>query len=309
MRRPERWRHACALLLAGLFGLLAPALRAADLGCSARLERDVPVAAPAHRQGLLWEVTSPAGVVGHLLGTIHLSSPEVTNLSPQLRAVLDGSARFGMEVLFDAPTLKSIAESMWGGDAGGLRAQADPALFARAVELLADHGIDEATAGQLKPWAVYTTLSLPVEQQGPPLDLLLMNIAEQGGKTLFGVETLAEQLAVFERLSAADQITLLRETVCHYDALQHDLQTLVTAYAAGDLAQLYREAQRYESPVQRRLMATLLDERNVRMANRLLPQFESPGTFVAIGALHLPGPGGLLERLTQAGFRVRALDR
>lgn len=309
MRRPERWRHACALLLAGLFSMLAPALRADDLGCTARLERAGPAVALAHREGLLWEITSPDGDVGHLFGTIHLASPEVTTLSPQLRAVLDGSTRFGMEVLFDEPTLKGIGLAMWGGDADGLRAQADPALFARAVELLADYGIDEATAAQLKTWAVYTTLSLPAEQQGPPLDLLLMGIAEQGGKDLFGVETLAEQLAVFEHLAADDQLTLLRETVCHYASLQRDLRTLVAAYAAGDLAQLYREAQRYESPAQRRLMATLLDERNARMAARLQPQFESPGTFIAIGALHLPGPGGLLERLTAAGFRVRALDR
>jgi len=292
-----------------LLALFAPALLAGALQCPARIERAAPVMAPTHREGLLWEITNPAGDVGHLLGTIHLSSPEVTNLSPQLRAVLKGSTRFGLEVLFDAPTLERLGRSMWGGEAEGLRAQVDAALYRRTVELLAAYGINEAAAGQLKTWAVYTTLSLPAEQQGPPLDLLLMQVAQQAGKDLFGVETLAEQLAVFEHLSAADQVDLLRETVCHYDAQQRELQSLVEAYAAGDLARLYAEALRYDSPAQSRLMSTLLNDRNARMATRLIPRFDSPGTFAAVGALHLPGPGGLLERLTAAGFRVRAIDR
>ena len=304
-RHDRRFGAVCGLLLA----LCVPAAYADALDCPARIERAAPLAAPIHRQGLLWEVTAPDGDVGHLLGTIHLSSPDVTNLSPQLRAVLDGSTRFGMEVLFDAPTLEGLGRSMWGGKADGLRAQVDDALYQRTVGLLAAYGIDEPTAGQLKPWAVYTTLSLPAEQQGPPLDLLLMQLAQQAGKDLFGVETLAEQLAVFERLSMADQVELLRDTVCHYAAQQRDLRSLIEAYTAGDLARLYAEAMRYDSPAQSRLMSTLLDERNARMATRLMPQFGSPGTFVAVGALHLPGPGGVLERLIAAGFRVRALDR
>lgn len=311
MRLPDRarLRRCVAALVAPLllgFGDLAPA---DDLRCSPRVERAVDVGALRHRAGLLWEVKGPDGAVGHLLGTIHLALPEVTTLSPQLRETLASGSSFGMEVLFDAEALAAVAAAMRAPDGEGLRHDAEPALYARAVELLADYGIDEATAAGLRTWAVYTTLSLPPGQTALPLDLQLMLRAQASNVPVFGIETLAEQTALFANLSTADQVALLRETVCHYAAQQADMRQLVDAYVAGDLARLYREAMRYESPAQRRLLADLLDARNARMAERLLPRFATPGTFVAVGALHLPGPGGLLERLGDAGFSVRAIDR
>jgi len=307
MRPPDRnarWLVAWLVLV-----WAAPAFAAGALDCAPRQSRAVAELPAAHRTGLLWEVRSPNGAVGHLYGTIHLADAKVTALSPQLQRILDASARFGMEVLFDAATLTTLAQSMWATDGGGLADALDGSLYARTVELLAPYGIDRATAAALKPWAAYTTLSLPPTQDGPPLDLKLMTIAQQAGKPLFGIETLTEQLAVFETLGVGDQIALLQETVCHYDAQQRDMQRLIAAYARRDLAALHREALRYESPAQARLMATLLDARNARMAERLLPRFAEPGTFAAVGALHLPGSGGLLERFVAAGFRVRPLDR
>jgi len=311
MRRPEpgAWCRRIAALVVPLLLCAGGAAAADDLRCSPRVERAVDEVALHHRAGLLWEVKGRDGAVGHLLGTIHLALPEVTTLSPQLRATLEAGSSFGMEVLFDAEALAGVAAAMRAPDGEGLQRDADPALYARAVELLAGYGIDEATAAGLETWAVYTTLSLPPGQAALPLDLQLMLRAQASNLPVFGIETLAEQTALFAQLSTADQIALLRETVCHYDAQQADMHELVDAYVAGDLARLYREAMRYQSPAQDRLLAELLDARNARMAERLLPRFATPGTFVAVGALHLPGPGGLLERLRDAGFRVRAIDR
>ena len=311
MRRPEaglRWR--AATLAVALLLCVPPGLAASNgLHCVPRTERAADDTPLRHDAGLLWEVKSRDGAVGHLLGTIHLALPEVTTLSPQLKATLEAGSSFGMEVLFDAEALAGVAAAMRAPDGQGLRHDADPALYARAVELIAAYGIDEATAAGLQTWAVYTTLSLPPGQRDLPLDLQLMLRAQAADKPVFGIETLAEQTALFADLSTADQLALLRETVCHWEAQQRDMRKLVDAYVVGDLGGLYREAMRYESPAQRRLLAGLLDERNARMAERLAPRFATPGTFVAVGALHLPGPGGLLERLSAAGFSVRAIDR
>lgn len=310
MRRPESVRRLLgAFFSAWLVVAPASAFARDALDCAPRVTRGVAELPAAQRTGLLWEVRSPGGAVGHLLGTIHLADAEVTTLSPQLQEILEDSRRFGMEVLFDPPTLMKLVEAMWVRDGPGLAELTEPALYARTLELLALYGIDANAARALKPWAAYTTLSLPPKQQGPPLDLKLMTIAQQAGKPLFGIETLDEQMGIFETLSKADQIALLHDAVCHYDAQQRDVRTLIAAYARRDLAALYREALRYDSAAQSRLMATLLDERNVRMAERLLPYYAQAGTFAAVGALHLPGKGGLLERLTAAGYQVRPIDR
>jgi uncharacterized protein YbaP (TraB family) len=48
----------------------------------------------------------------------------------------------------------------------------------------------------------------------------------------------------------------------------------------------------------------LLVERNATMAERLAPFLESGGAFVAVGALHLTGKDGLVERLRGLGYTV-----
>ena len=43
------------------------------------------------------------------------------------------------------------------------------------------------------------------------------------------------------------------------------------------------------------------------MLDRLAQHLASGGVFVAVGALHLPGPTGLLEGVTRLGYQVEAV--
>ena len=48
----------------------------------------------------------------------------------------------------------------------------------------------------------------------------------------------------------------------------------------------------------------LLVGRNATMAERMAPLIKDGGAFVAVGALHLAGKEGLIERLRAMGYRV-----
>ncbi len=48
----------------------------------------------------------------------------------------------------------------------------------------------------------------------------------------------------------------------------------------------------------------LLVGRNATMAERAAPLLNVGGAFIAVGALHLPGKEGLIERLRAQGYRV-----
>ncbi|MBL4666685.1 MAG: TraB/GumN family protein, partial [Sneathiella sp.] len=49
----------------------------------------------------------------------------------------------------------------------------------------------------------------------------------------------------------------------------------------------------------------LIKQRNHHMAERMLPKLSSKATFVAIGALHLPGQDGVLSLLEKNGYKIR----
>ena len=48
----------------------------------------------------------------------------------------------------------------------------------------------------------------------------------------------------------------------------------------------------------------LLVGRNATMAERIAPLLKDGGAFIAVGALHLPGQEGLIERLRAEGYTV-----
>jgi hypothetical protein len=52
------------------------------------------------------------------------------------------------------------------------------------------------------------------------------------------------------------------------------------------------------------LLGHLLINRNLQMVERMIQQLQGGTTFVAVGALHLPGQKGLLQLLQDRGYTV-----
>ena len=291
-------RFACGAI-AALFVSAAVAFECPELRAGAQTVD--PGGFPA---GLLWRVEAPSGGESYVFGTIHISDPRVTRLHPSVSEALERSTHFTMEVIFDGDSVRQMARAMYFQDERSLSQLLPDDLYTRVVALLARYQVSAAAANKLKPWAAYTTLSLPPDQQAPPLDLMLMNEAQAAGKTLSGLETLAEQIAVFDGLNAREQLELLELTVCHYDSFQAEVEEMVAYYETGDLRGMMRMAVRYESPLQERFMDLLLRQRNYRMVERMRAGLERGDMFVAVGALHLPGREGVLNLLQADGFRI-----
>jgi hypothetical protein len=62
-----------------------------------------------------------------------------------------------------------------------------------------------------------------------------------------------------------------------------------------------------ETPAVERFMARLNDERNRRMVQRMIPYLEQGNSFIAVGALHLGGPQGILSLLKKHGYNLDAV--
>ena len=56
-------------------------------------------------------------------------------------------------------------------------------------------------------------------------------------------------------------------------------------------------------------MAMLLTARNLAWMKKIPPLMSSKSTLFVVGALHLPGPDGVLNLLRQAGYTVEAVTK
>ncbi|MGH7960345.1 MAG: TraB/GumN family protein [Candidatus Binatia bacterium] len=291
------------------------------VGCSAA-SQTLPPDAEARRparfsKGLLWRITagpSPGqeAVHSYLFGTIHSEDPRVIQLPPVVQRAFDGSTSFCAELPFDQSTLAQLGQGMVYTDGRNLRSILGGDLFERVVPLMAEHGVPESALSHLKPWAIFLTLSMPKPQTGLFLDAILYKMAQQQGKSVCGLETAAEQIEIFDRIPLADQVALVRETVNQYHSLPQLFASLLERYLARDLAGLVMltEANSPARPEEKRIYETflhrLLNGRNTRMVDRLVPRLQTGSVFIAVGALHLPGDEGILHLLQNRGYQVSA---
>jgi uncharacterized protein YbaP (TraB family) len=182
-------------------------------------------------------------------------------------------------------------------------------LFNQASRVCSSRGIPELVLQRMKPWAVAVTLSMPVPETGQVLDMMLYQDALLANKPVHGLETIGEQLDVFDTLPESGQIMLLRDALENFPGIDALYEELLQAYKRRDLGALMaiNDAsmpigdQRLADDLQRRLIR----DRNRLMAERMQPYLEQGRAFVAVGALHLPGADGLLQLLQQRGYILR----
>jgi uncharacterized protein YbaP (TraB family) len=276
-----------------------------------------PTSAPVHvagqpkfAKGLLWKISPPHGEPSYLFGTMHSPDPRVTRLAPVVQAVFDRAASFTMELLINANGVATMAEAMFFPPGQNLRAVLGPELYAQARQAIIDHGLSTRDLERKKPWVIVMLLSQPRAEPGLPLDIRLQLQATLQGKPTYGLETMSEQISVFNDLSIADQVELLRDTLAVDAEVTRQFEALIQAYVDRDLTRLMAivdEPKRQRSPAFTRMMDRLLSQRNDIMLKRMRTRLDEGNAFIAIGAAHLSGDDGLLQLLEKVGYRVSAV--
>lgn len=307
------WRRACAPWIAAL----------ACLFLVGWVRAEVPAAQSKIAPPFLWKITPPAGgATSWLFGTIHLQRPDVARLVPAVQTALDHSDAVYTELPMDAATMLGIAPRLVLPKGQTLEVLLGPKVTAdlQSELKLVNPLLTLDPLNHLKPWAIAATLlelgdqlKYPMSQ---PLDILIYQRGADAHKQVGGIETVDEQLAIFDDLSSADQVALVRETIAQLREVRAKNESasdiLARLYLAGDLDKLVSELMKWDAAgadprLEARLMDRLLYRRDAIMAERMLRKLrEHPSTsyFFAVGAAHLQGDRGLLASLRKAGYRL-----
>ena len=148
-------------------------------------------------------------------------------------------------------------------------------------------------------------LSDSLNEELQVLDINFYNQAKEADKKIIGIETSEEQLKALGSLSYNDQATLLVQEIDSFQANQSDGADLVQYYLNEDLDKLYENDNDAEKTG--KFYQALVVDRNEHMATRIAEFIKEQPTFIAIGALHLPGDKGVIQLLRKKGFSVEAV--
>ena len=258
--------------------------------------------------GLLFRIEKSGGAASYLFGTMHTEDKRVLDLPPLVREAFEGSSRLVLEIKPGPMMLIATMRAMTLEEGKQLSDMMDDAIYQRCIEAMEFKGISEATLRRLKPWAVALTLSLPPSTTGQFLDLILYEQSVAAERDVVGLETVEEQLSVFDEMLEADQVALIEDTLDKLDLLPALHETMLETYLRRDLAGLVAMSNDYfqggDDALAKRFQTRIIDKRNLKMVERLQPLLAKGNIFVGVGALHLPGPLGMLRLLEARGYRV-----
>ncbi len=260
-------------------------------------------------EGLLWEISRDSHINGYVFGTIHVDDAEILDLVSVIHDSLQNSSQFAMEVIPASDDAEKFSESMFFADGRRLDQLLPPHLYQQTLGILQEYKLGEEVVALLKPWAAFVLMSYP-QDMGTVLDVKLLAQAQQESLTVSGLETIEEQITVFADLDIEAQLRILADTVCHYDNTDEDFEVMKSLYLARDLQGLVDYSRRYQfedNTVYERAYERLIDRRNFRMVERILELLTRGTSFVAVGAMHLPGENGILNLLKRHNYTIKRL--
>jgi uncharacterized protein YbaP (TraB family) len=168
---------------------------------------------------------------------------------------------------------------------------------------------------RFEPWYVaLMVINAQTKSQGfeaeQGLDQHLMSQAKGSNKPSIGLESAEQQIALFDAMLMPAQIQLLEESLFDINKSKKELDNLHALWKAGEIKPFEQQT---VTKMQREY-PDLYQSINVARNNAWLPKLKrlldsehEKDALVVVGALHLLGPDGLVQKLRVLGYKVEAL--
>ncbi|HJR72059.1 MAG TPA: TraB/GumN family protein [Luteimonas sp.] len=267
---------------------------------------------------LLWKVSDADNAV-YLLGSFHLLKPDDYPLSKDIDAAFDDAKTVVFEVepssLGTPETAQKFQQATGYADGRTLSQVLPKATLDRLEKLLAVSDGSVAKVEHVEPWAVNLSLVLGMTQamgfrQEQGLDANLMQRAAAAQKAVAGLETVDDQIQALDSMPMNEQVSSLDELLQDPQEALGDLLEMHDWWKRGDLKNLdekLRVDMQRKTPVTYR---TINVERNDRWVPQIEQRLAEPGTdntLVVVGAMHLLGKDGVVDKLRGKGYTIERI--
>ncbi len=284
------------------------------LGSASVLAADAPKSTGAPVP-LLWKVSDKDNAV-YLLGSFHLLRPSDYPLSPDVDAAFADAERVMFELSPEEMRSNALPQLMMQAairtDGKTLQQELDAATWTRLETWAGKNAVPLASFQSFEPWFVGLTISI-VEMTKQGLDSKLgldnhfMDKAVAAGKPTGGLERVQEQIGVLDGMDATEQRQFIAEALEEADKGAAETDRLHAAWRRGDAEGLWSRMAAEMRKQYPRLYRRINVERNDAWVPKIGQILDQPGdddALVVVGALHLLGEDGVVEKLRAQGYTV-----
>jgi len=271
-------------------------------------------------EGILWRIEKPGLAPSYLYGTIHSTDDSAIALARRAAERISGARIVATELgSMDAVEKANISAAILTTalDRDHDTFEAVPESDRAGIETFAAaQGFPSEFAHHLKLWFLAILTAMPAcetKRQAlglPEVDQYLAETATASGVKVVGLETAKEQIDVVSTMRPEIAASLLSVAAREPEAADDIYATMLHLYRESrpaeilPIADTVGEMSEDERAAQDEFLRLLLNGRNATMAGRAAPLLKEGGAFIAVGALHLPGKDGLVERFRALGYTV-----
>ncbi|MBT8219884.1 MAG: TraB/GumN family protein [Bacteroidia bacterium] len=255
---------------------------------------------------LLYKIEGNDIQPSYIYGTIHLLPQKDFNLKEKVRKAFDGSELIVLELDMDDPgmQIEMMQNISMKGDATLDQFFSEEDYKKLDAELKATMGMGIAPFNRMKPFMVSTMLLTKyIDDQPASFELTFVRMAADAKKEILGLETVTEQMAIFDAIPYQDQADDVAEMLNDEESTVDMFEDMIEIYKSEDIDELYEMFESYYEG-EDDSMELMIHARNYNWITKIGEMAKEQSVFFGVGAGHLGGKRGVIQLLKNSGYTV-----
>lgn len=255
---------------------------------------------------LLWKIEGKGiSQPSYLFGTIHMTSQDKFEITEATKKAFNTSEQIVLELDMDDPQMQ-VQMMQQASMKGGVTL--DSLLSEKHYKMMDDKvkATMKVSLDMFKTWQPMLISSFlymdMIEGTPASYEGSFVQMAKEGEKEIFGLETIADQIGAFDAMGYESQADYLADMLDDWDKTVKEFTMLQDMYFEGNIQKLYdySAGQFGEGEA----LEAFLDNRNKSWIEPIGEFAKDKTTFIAVGAAHLAGENGVINLLKKAGYKV-----
>lgn len=265
-------------------------------------------AQPKEKSSLLWEISGNGlQQSSYLFGTVHMLCKEDFFFPDLLKEKFLNADEVFLEIDMDDPAMIVKMMTLLQLPKG----QTIKQLFGDTSFKRFDSSFKKITgssASMFNNFKPFMLMSLLTEKtlncsSRESYEQTFLNLAAKNKKDMKGLETIEDQVAVFDAIPDSVEIAGLKEMVNNFQQQISEFEQLVRIYKTQDIDSIFSMTQKGTD--QLNAETELLTKRNSNWIPVMQTNMQKASCFFAVGAAHLGGDIGVIALLRRQGFTVK----